>query len=233
MTLNIDPAEVTKFDKLAATWWEPQGAAKPLHDINPLRLDFIMQHCSLSTRNILDVGCGGGILAESLALQGGTVTGIDMSAEALEAAAMHAQQSQLKIQYQQSTAEAFAEQYPQQFDVITCMELLEHVPDPAAIITACAKLIKPDGHLFFSTLNRSLKAYAFAVIGAEYVLQLLPKGTHDYAKFIKPSELEAWMRHNQLQLKSLRGMTYNPFTKAYTLTDDVSVNYLAYCQPHV
>lgn len=231
MTSNIDPAEINKFNKLAAAWWDPHGQCKPLHDINPLRVSFIMQHCSIADKKIIDIGCGGGILTESLAREGALLTGIDMSPDALMIANTHAQSNHLTIEYQQTTAEAFATQHPQQFDIVTCMELLEHVPDPISIIRSCARLVKPHGHIFFSTLNRNLKSYAMAIIGAEYLLKMLPQGTHDYAKFIKPSELEGWIRGEHLQLKALGGISYNPLIRSYSLSDDVSVNYLAYCQP--
>ena len=229
--MNIDPAEIAKFNQLAASWWDPQGQCKPLHDINPLRLRFMAQQGSLANKKIIDIGCGGGILTEGLARQGARVTAIDMSPEALFIARQHAQQHQLSIEYQQTTAEAFAATHAQCFDIVTCMELLEHVPDPGSVINACARLVKPDGHLFFSTINRNLKSYAVAIIGAEYILKVLPQGTHDYHRFIKPSELESMLSEQGLQLGALSGISYHPLTKSYSLTDNVSVNYLAYCQP--
>lgn len=227
---NIDPAEVAKFDQVASHWWDMQGEFKPLHEINPLRLAFIQKQGTLAGKNVLDIGCGGGILTESLAQQGAEVTGIDMSAQALAAAQRHLQGQSLAIHYEQITAEAFAAQQPATFDIVTCMELLEHVPDPASLIAACAKLVKPGGEVFFSTINRSIKAYLFAVVGAEYVLNLLPKGTHDYAKFIRPSELSNWARDAGLSMQEFAGMSYQPFTKQYQLTSDTSVNYLVYAR---
>jgi 2-polyprenyl-6-hydroxyphenyl methylase/3-demethylubiquinone-9 3-methyltransferase len=231
MTLNnIDPQEVAKFENIADRWWDTEGEFKPLHDINPLRLAFIQQHADLKNQKVIDVGCGGGILAESLALQGASVTGIDMSPASLNAAREHRDTNNLSIDYQEIAAEEMAEKHSGKFDVVTCMELLEHVPDPLSLIQACAKLIKPEGHVFFSTLNRTLKSYGMAILGAEYLLQLLPKGTHDYAKFIRPSELAAWTREANLSIKNLKGMSYNLFSKDYYLSDDVSVNYLVHCQ---
>jgi 2-polyprenyl-6-hydroxyphenyl methylase/3-demethylubiquinone-9 3-methyltransferase len=227
---NIDSHEVLKFDSMAADWWNPNGKCKPLHDINPVRLSFIQQHTNLFQQKILDIGCGGGILTESLAQQNAFVTGIDMSPVSLEAARHHAKENSYSIDYQQITAEEMAEKHAGEFDVITCMELLEHVPDPYSLIQACATLIKPGGNIFFSTINRNLKAYGFAILGAEYILRLLPQGTHDYAKFIRPSELAQWARKAGLNIKNLKGMNYNIFTQEYSLSDDVSVNYLVHCQ---
>lgn len=225
---NTDQNEIKKFDDIASRWWDKQGDFKPLHDINPLRLGFIEQHVDLTGKRVLDIGCGGGILAEGMAKQGAEVTAIDMSAETLKVAKLHLHESGLQINYQQSTAEAFAKQHAEQFDIVTCLELLEHVPDPSAIITACATLVKPNGAVFFSTINRNPKAYLHAIIGAEYILKLLPKGMHDYAKFIRPSELDRWARQAGLDTRDLQGMNYNLFDKRYSLTKNVSVNYLAY-----
>ncbi len=225
---NYDPQEVAKFDELAARWWDPEGEFKPLHDINPLRLAFVERHVPLAGRTILDVGCGGGILAEAMARRGGQVTGIDMAEGALQAARLHRLESGLEVDYLQTTAEELAEERAGSFDVVTCMELLEHVPDPASLVAACARLAKPGGHLFFSTLNRNPKAYLFAVVGAEYLLRLLPKGTHDYARFIRPAELERWLRRCGIEARHMAGLGYNPLTRRYYLCDDVSVNYLVH-----
>lgn len=224
---NSDPLEVAKFDALAARWWDPHGAFKPLHDINPLRLGFVENGADLSDQTILDVGCGGGILAESMAARGATVTGIDASRAALTTARLHLHESGVEVDYVCATAEEMAQQHPGAFDRVTCMELLEHVPDPASVVEACATLVRPGGEVIFSTINRNPKAYLMAVIGAEYVLNLLPKGTHDYAKFIRPSELAAWARSAGLSLDELKGLGYNPLTRHYSLSDDVDVNYLA------
>lgn len=229
-TLNIDPQEIAKFEELASRWWDPQSEFKPLHDINPLRLDFIDQRVALSGKTVLDVGCGGGILSESMAQRGATVTGIDMGEAPLGVARLHQLESGVKVDYRQITAEELALEKPQTYDVVTCLEMLEHVPDPASVIRACADLVKPDGHVFFSTINRNPKAYMFAIIGAEYLLKLLPKGTHDYSKFIKPSELESWIRQADLSLQEITGMSYNPLTQSYSMGHDVSVNYLLSCQ---
>ena len=226
---NIDAQEVAKFDAIAAQWWDINGDFKPLHAINPLRLQFISEHTSLSNKAVLDVGCGGGILSESMAQLGAQVTGIDMSASVLDVARLHLLESQLKISYQQTTVEDFAAQHSAQFDVLTCMELLEHVPDPESVVQSCAQLVKPKAAIFFSTINRNPKAYLQAVVGAEYVLKLLPKGTHDYAKFIRPSELARWARAAGLTVKAMQGMTYNPITKVYSLCESIDVNYLMYC----
>lgn len=231
MNTNVDPRELDKFAVLAARWWDQESEFKPLHDINPLRLKYIESRAQgLSGKKVLDVGCGGGILSESMARNGAIVTGIDMSAEPLNVARLHLYESALQIDYQQITAEALAESAAGSFDIVTCMEMLEHVPNPASVIQACQRLVKPNGHVFFSTLNRNLKAYLLAVVGAEYVLQLLPKGTHDYAKFIRPSELAAWAEQCDLTVKNFTGMGYNPLTKHYFLNDDVSVNYLVHTQ---
>jgi len=228
--LNVDPHEVAKFEKLASRWWDPSSEFKPLHDINPLRLGYIQQRATLAGMKTLDVGCGGGILSESLAQAGAEVTGIDIGEAPLSVAKLHLLESNLTIDYQQITAEQHAAERPAYYDVITCMEMLEHVPDPGSVIQSCSELVKPGGAVFFSTLNRNPKAYAFAIIGAEYVLKLLPKGTHEYDKFIKPSELTQWARAADLTLFNLTGMGYNPFSKTYALTPNLDVNYLAYLQ---
>lgn len=226
---NIDAAEVKKFDALARSWWDASGKFKPLHDINPLRLGYIADRVALKGRRALDVGCGGGILTESLAAAGAQVTGIDVAEGPLAVARLHLQESGLKVDYRQTTVEALARGGKAgPFDVITCLEMLEHVPAPESVLAACARLLKPDGHLFLSTINRNPKSYLFAIIGAEYVLRLLPKGTHEYAKLIRPSELAGWCRAAGLQVRDLTGMTYNPLTGAYRLGADVSVNYLAH-----
>lgn len=225
-TLNADPAELQKFSELAHRWWDPASEFKPLHEINPLRLDWIDRTASLAGKVVLDVGCGGGILSEGMASRGAKVTGIDLSEKALGVARLHLYESGLEVDYTLISAEACAAERPAQFDVVTCMEMLEHVPDPASTIAACARLVKPGGHVFFSTLNRNLKSYALAIIGAEYLLKLLPKGTHDYAKFIKPSELSRHCRNAGLNPTELIGMSYNPLTKVYSLGRDTDVNYL-------
>ena len=229
-TLNIDPQEIAKFEELASRWWDPQSEFKPLHDINPLRLDFIDQRATLAGKTVVDVGCGGGILSESMAQRGANVTGIDMGEAPLSVARLHQLESGVEVDYRQITAEELAVEQPQAYDIVTCLEMLEHVPDPASVIRACAELVKPDGHVFFSTINRNPKAFMFAIVGAEYLLKMLPKGTHDYSKFIKPSELEGWLRQADLSLRELTGMSYNPLTQSYSLGHDVSVNYLMYCQ---
>jgi 2-polyprenyl-6-hydroxyphenyl methylase/3-demethylubiquinone-9 3-methyltransferase len=224
---NIDQSEVAKFDAAAPRWWDTSGELKTLHEINPLRLSFIEKHCQLAGKKILDVGCGGGILAESLAAKEAQVTGIDMSEAALKVAKLHLLESQLTIDYQQITAEEFAEQQPACFDVITCMEMLEHVPHPESVVKACSELVKPGGTLFFSTISRNAKAYVHAILGAEYILKMLPKGTHDYQKFIRPSELARYTRKNDLQLEAMAGIKYNLVDKSYSLSDKVDVNYMA------
>jgi 2-polyprenyl-6-hydroxyphenyl methylase/3-demethylubiquinone-9 3-methyltransferase len=224
--VNVETAEVNKFSDLAHQWWDTQGVFKPLHQLNPLRLDYIDSRASLNGKQVLDVGCGGGILSESMARCGAQVSGIDLAEKSLQVAQLHALESGLAVEYRCIAVEALAEEKPQSFDVVTCMEMLEHVPDPASVIRACAALVKPGGHLFFSTLNRNAKAYLMAVIGAEYVLNLLPKGTHDYSKFIKPSELAAWLRQSGLELQHQTGVTYNPLNKQYSLTADTGVNYM-------
>ena len=229
---NADPAEIAKFEALASRWWDPQSEFKPLHEINPLRLDYIERHAGgLDGKQVLDAGCGGGILSESMATLGAQVTGIDMGEAPLQVARLHGLESGVSVDYQRSTAEAFAEQHPGRFDVVTCMEMLEHVPDPASVIRACASLVKPGGVVFFSTINRNPKAYLLAIVGAEYLLRMLPRGTHDYDKFIRPSELESWARHASLKMRNLTGMSYNPLSKQYSLGRDLAVNYLACCTP--
>lgn len=224
--MNADPLELQKFSDLAHRWWDPTSEFRPLHEINPLRLEWINSIAPLAGRNVLDIGCGGGILAESMARKGASVTGIDLSEKALKVADLHSLESGVQVRYELISAEAMAAREPGAYDVVTCMEMLEHVPDPAAVVHACAALVKPGGHVFFSTINRNPKSYLFAVLGAEYILRLLPKGTHDYAKFIKPAELAQYIRNAMLDLKGLKGMTYNPLTKVYSLNQDTSVNYL-------
>ena len=228
-TINADPAEIQKFSELAHRWWDPTSEFRPLHEINPLRLEWINQRIPLAGKNVIDVGCGGGILAESMAKKGATVTGIDLSDKALKVADLHGLESGVSVRYKKIPAEEMAELEPGQFDVVTCMEMLEHVPDPASIIRACTKMVKPGGHVFFSTLNRNIKSYLFAIIGAEYVLQLLPKGTHDYAKFITPAELTQDVRNAGLDVHTMKGLGYNPITKMYSLNNDTSVNYMIAC----
>ena len=223
---NVDHAEIHKFSELAHRWWDPNSEFKPLHAINPLRLNWINGIAPLRGKKVLDVGCGGGILSEAMAAVGAEVSGIDLSEKALKVAKLHLLESGLKVDYQMIAAETLAEQKPGEFDVVTCMEMLEHVPQPASIVAACAQLVKPGGHVFFSTLNRNPKSYLFAVIGAEYILNLLPRGTHDYAKFITPAELARMTRGAGLETGQLIGLTYNPLTKIYKLEPDTSVNYL-------
>ncbi len=229
-TANFDPQEIAKFEALASRWWDPQSEFKPLHDINPLRLEYIDRRASLTGKKVIDVGCGGGILAESMAAKGASVTGIDMGEAPLSVARLHQLESGINVDYQKVTAEEYAAANAASYDVVTCMEMLEHVPDPASTIAACAKLVKPGGNIFFSTINRNPKAFLFAIVGAEYVLNMLPKGTHEYKKFIRPSELEAWCRQAGVNVREITGMSYNPLSKRYTLGYDVNVNYLAHCQ---
>ena len=223
---NADPHELEKFSQLAHRWWDPHSEFRPLHEINPLRLNWIDDHAKLAGKTVLDIGCGGGILAESMAEAGATVTGIDLSEKALGVARLHLLESGKKVDYRMISAEELATQAAGTFDVVTCMEMLEHVPNPASTIAACAALAKPSGHVFFSTINRNPKAYVFAILGAEYILRMLPKGTHDYAKFIKPSELARWAKSVGLQPDELIGMAYNPLSKKYSLGNDTAVNYL-------
>lgn len=227
---NIDQHEVNKFNQLAQRWWDRKSEFKPLHDINPLRLQFIEQAVDLENKAVIDVGCGGGILTESLRLRGANVTGIDLAKQVLQVAKLHALESKLEINYQLISAEEMAAQHPAQFDVVTCMELLEHVPDPASLIQACATLVKPGGHLFFSTINRNPKAYLLAILGAEYILRMLPRGTHDYKKFLRPSELDQFLRQAGLSLESMKGISYHPLLRKYQLSTDISVNYMIHCQ---
>lgn len=240
---NVDPRELNKFDELARKWWDKNSEFKPLHDINPLRVDYILSKSEIDGKRVLDVGCGGGILTEALATEGANITGIDMAEKPLQVAKLHQHETQnealseatlknktLNIDYQLTTIEAYAQDHEGEFDVITCLEMMEHVPDPSSIIATCRKLLKPDGHLFLSTINRNAKAYLFAVVGAEYVLNLLSKGTHDYEKFIKPSEMAAWLRQEDFTLCDLKGMTYNPISKVYKLSQDTSVNYLIHAR---
>jgi 2-polyprenyl-6-hydroxyphenyl methylase/3-demethylubiquinone-9 3-methyltransferase len=224
--INADYLELQKFGELAHKWWDKNSEFKPLHELNPLRLAWIDELASLKGKRVLDVGCGGGILSESMYFKGAEVVGIDLGEKALSVANLHQLESGAKVDYQFIAVEQLAAQQPASFDVVTCMEMLEHVPDPASIVAACASLVKPGGSVFFSTINRNPKAYLFAVIGAEYLLNLLPKGTHDYAKFIKPSELSGWARQADLNVTAMRGMSYNPITQHYSLGDDVSVNYM-------
>lgn len=226
--VNVEEAELNKFSELAHKWWDKNSEFKPLHDINPLRLNYINQAVLLNGKTVLDVGCGGGILSESMAIKGAQVTGIDLGEKALNVAKLHSLESGVNVDYRYISVEELAKQVPASFDVVTCLEMLEHVPNPASVVEACAKLVKPNGHVFFSTINRNPKAYLLAVIGAEYVLNMLPRGTHDYTKFIKPSELASWMRHAGLTFNHQTGMSYNPLTKHYWLGDDVSVNYLVH-----
>jgi 2-polyprenyl-6-hydroxyphenyl methylase/3-demethylubiquinone-9 3-methyltransferase len=231
---NVDSAEIAKFEELAHRWWDPNSEFKPLHDINPLRLNYIDQHCGgLHSKHVLDVGCGGGILSESMAAMGGKVTGIDMGETPLSVARLHLLESGQQVDYRQTTAEALATEKPGYFDVVTCMEMLEHVPDPGSVIIACSRLVKPGGHVFFSTINRNPKSFLFAIVGAEYLLKMLPKGTHDYAKFITPAELASWARDAELEMLELTGMSYNPFNKQYRLGKDIDVNYLMACEKAV
>jgi 2-polyprenyl-6-hydroxyphenyl methylase/3-demethylubiquinone-9 3-methyltransferase len=228
---NVDPSEVAKFEALAHRWWDRNSEFKPLHDINPLRANYIDERSKVASKHLIDVGCGGGILTESMAQRGATVTGIDMGEAPLSVARLHSLESGVSVNYQQSTAEAWAAEHAGQYDIVTCLEMLEHVPDPDSVIKACAALCKPGGDLYFSTLNRNPKAWLFAVVGAEYVLNMLPKGTHDYGKFIRPSELAQSLREADLSLQDMVGMTYNPLTKTYKLdANDVSVNYLLHAK---
>ena len=231
--MNVDPAELAKFGALAHRWWDPTSEFKPLHDINPLRLGYIAERCGgLRDKRVVDVGCGGGILAEAMACAGAIVTGIDLSEKPLGVARLHQLESGIAVDYRLVAAEVFAAEAPASFDVVTCMELLEHVPDPASTIAACARLVKPGGLVVCSTINRNAKAYLFAVIGAEYVLNLLPRGTHEYARFLKPAEIASFARTAGLEIDAVTGMTYNPFTRVYRLSPDTAVNYIATFRRH-
>ncbi len=227
---NVDDKEIAKFNELASRWWDRNGDFKPLHQINPLRANYIDERSRVAGKRLVDVGCGGGILAESMVQRGATVTGIDMSEAPLEVARIHRLESGVEVDYRQMTAEALAAEQPDSFDVVCCLEMLEHVPDPSQVVRACAELCKPGGHLYFSTINRNPKSYLFAIVGAEYVLRLLPKGTHDYTKLIKPAELAEWVREAGLELKHMTGLLHNPITGNYWLEEkDVSVNYMIHC----
>ncbi|UTW02543.1 bifunctional 2-polyprenyl-6-hydroxyphenol methylase/3-demethylubiquinol 3-O-methyltransferase UbiG [Amphritea atlantica] len=224
---NIDPQEIAKFEELASRWWDRESEFKPLHDINPLRVDFIDRIASLNGKTVLDVGCGGGILSEAMAHRGADVSGIDMGEAPLKVAKLHGLESGVNVSYRQVTVEQLATEQPQSFDIVTCMEMMEHVPDPSSIVDACSQLVKPGGYVFFSTLNRNPKSYLMAIVGAEHLLKLVPKGTHDFNKFIRPSELANWIRQSGLQSEKITGLTYNPLTKIYKLNDrDVDVNYM-------
>jgi len=229
-TANVDAGEISKFEKLASRWWDPHSEFKPLHEVNPVRLEFIDQRAGLRNKSVLDVGCGGGILSEAMAALGATVTGIDMGEAPLSVARLHLKESRQQVEYLQTTAEDLAMNQPHSYDVVTCMEMLEHVPDPASTIAACAKLVKPGGHVFFSTINRNPKAWLMAIVGAEYILKLLPKGTHEYVKFIRPSEMNRWCRAAGLEIHEFTGMHYNPVLQQFSLGRGVDVNYLAYCR---
>lgn len=227
---NVDEHELDKFSQIAHKWWDLESEFKPLHEINPLRLAFIDQHATIAGKTVLDVGCGGGILAESMAHKNATVTGIDLAKKSLKIAQLHALETGVTVNYRCVEVETLAAEAPASFDVVTCMEMLEHVPDPQSVVRACAQLVRPGGWVFFSTLNRNAKAYLLAVVGAEYVLNMLPKGTHEYARFLKPSELSRMARNAGLGIETLAGMSYNPLTRVYTLGDDTSVNYLIACR---
>lgn len=226
---NVDAREIDKFSELASRWWDMDGEFKPLHEINPLRLDYIKQHATITARNVLDIGCGGGILSESMAREGATVTGIDLSQAALDVAKLHAMEAGIdNVKYECISAEDFADQHAGGFDVVTCMEMLEHVPEPEKIVQACKECLKPDGAAFFSTLNRNGKSWLFAIVGAEYLLNILPRGTHEWNNFIKPSELARWCRNSGLQTQDVTGMQYQPLSRAYSTGDDTDVNYLMF-----
>ncbi len=224
--INVDPLEIEKFSQLAHRWWDPNSEFKPLHEINPLRLNYIKELAGMEGKTVVDIGCGGGILSESMAASGANVTGIDLSEKALKVAKLHLLESGHQVEYRKITSESLAKEKPQYYDIVTCMEMLEHVPDPMSVIQSCAELVKPGGWVFFSTINRNPKSYVYAIIGAEYVLNILPRGTHEYAKFIKPAELARMARNAGLSSKEMFGMTYNPFTKVYALGPDSSVNYI-------
>ena len=229
---NVDSAEIAKFNALAERWWDPESEFRPLHDINPLRLNYIDERLDLPGKKVIDIGCGGGLLSEGMARRGAQVTGIDLGEAPLAVARLHAEKSRVEVEYLQVLAEEIAEQRAGEYDAVTCLEMLEHVPDPASVIRACAKLVKPGGQVFFSTINRNPKAFLFAIVGAEYVLRLLPRGTHEYAKLIRPSELAGWSRDAGLDVRDTTGMTYNPVTQVYKLNRDVSVNYLMHAVRH-
>lgn len=229
--MNVDQQEIAKFEAVAERWWDLEGEFKPLHQLNPLRLEWITRYSGgLTGKSILDVGCGGGILAEAMALQGGVVTGVDMGREPLQVARLHALEQGVEVKYQLSTAEALAESMPEHFEIVTCMEMLEHVPDPASVVQACARLCKPGGHLFFSTINRNAKSWLLMILGAEYLMRMVPKGTHEHGKFIRPAELSCYAERAGLQLKQMRGVIYNPLTGQFRLSSDVGVNYMLHCQ---
>ncbi len=223
---NVDDAEISKFEALASRWWDPVGDFRSLHEINPLRLDYIRQRATLKGSSVLDIGCGGGILAESMAVNGARVTGIDMAERTLAVARLHQAESGTNVDYHRTTAESFAGEHANDFDVVTCLEMLEHVPEPMKVVASCAELVRPGGDVFFSTINRNPKSFLFAIVGAEYLLRLLPAGTHVYEKFIRPSELEAWARHAGLELRGSIGLHYSPLTREYSLGDNLDVNYL-------
>jgi len=227
---NVDEKEIAKFSELASRWWDRQGEFKPLHDINPLRLNFVDDCAAVNGKHIIDVGCGGGIFSEALNKRGATVTGIDLSEESISIARLHLLESGHNVDYQCISAEKMAQNKPASYDMVTCLELLEHVPDPASTVAACATLVAPGGSVFFSTINRNPKSWLQAIVGAEQVLKLLPRGTHDHKKFIKPSELAAYCRSAGLEIKTLRGMTYNPLSQRFSLTQDIDVNYLVHCE---
>ena len=228
---NVDPLEIEKFQSLASRWWDKESEFKPLHDINPLRVDYIDSNCGgVKGKKILDIGCGGGILCEALAHRGAIVTGIDMAEMSLKVAKMHLYESELEIDYQFSTAEEFATRHNGEFDLVVCLEMLEHVPDPGSVVAAASRLLNPDGDIFFSTINRNPKSFMLAILGAEYLLKMIPRGTHEYKSFIKPSELASAARENQLDVLDIIGMTYNPLTKHYKLGHDIDVNYLMHCK---
>lgn len=230
---NIDPGEIARFNALASRWWDPHGEFRALHEINPLRLDYVRQRAGLDGKRVADIGCGGGILAEAMAEAGATVTGIDMAPAPLAVARLHQTGSDVEIDYLEKTAEALAAERPGQYDVVTCMELLEHVPEPSSVVDACARLVRPGGHVFFATINRNPKAFALAILGAEYLLRMLPRGTHEYARFIRPSELAAWGRAAGLELEHSTGLHYNPLTREYSLGPGVDVNFLMhFTRPH-
>jgi 2-polyprenyl-6-hydroxyphenyl methylase/3-demethylubiquinone-9 3-methyltransferase len=225
---NVDPAEIAKFDAAAPRWWDPNGEFRPLHDLNPARLDYVEAHAGLAGHRVLDVGCGGGLMSEGMARRGGHVLGIDLAPEALAVARLHALEAEIAVDYRHIAVEALAESAPAGFDLVTCLEMLEHVPDPSAIVAALARLVRPGGNVIVSTINRNAKAFALAIVGAEYVMRLLPMGTHRYARLIRPSELSQWARDSGLELADLAGLEYDPFSRSARVTGDVSVNYLAH-----